>query len=108
MFINGECPTTGDKVDRVTQRLYIRLRTFFQEWYLNSTYGVPWLEKILGHKGRKSSTDMIIQEQILGVRGVAKILEFNSSLERGTRNYTCSFRVKVDTGETSPMITISS
>src|SRR5690625_7764190 len=66
VFVNGECPTTGDMVDVVTQRLYIRLRTFLGEWYLNYKYGVPWLEKVLGHKTKKSSVDMVIQEQILG------------------------------------------
>lgn len=106
VFVNGACPTTGDLIDVVIQRLYIRLRTFFEEWFLNIEYGVPYLERILGHKVAKSTVDMIMQEQILGETGVSQIVEFNSSLNVLTREYSCTFRVKIITGELSPEITI--
>lgn len=106
VFINGACPTTGDRVDVVIQRLYIRLRTFFGEWYLNVGYGVPYLERILGHKVKKSTVDMILQEQILGENGVESILAFSSSMDNPTRHYSCSFRVKTDSGVESAEIVI--
>lgn len=107
VFINGACPTTGDYVDVVVQRLYIRLRTFYQEWFLNVEYGVPWLERILGHKIKnKSTVDMVIQEQILAEAGVARIITFNSTMDNPTRRYSCTFRVKADSGEESQEITI--
>lgn len=106
VFINGECPTTGDRVDVVIQRLYIRLRTFLGEWWLNVEYGVPWLERILGQKGNKSTVDMVIQEQILAEAGVAQISYFTSSYDNPSRTYSCSFRVKTITGQESSTITI--
>lgn len=106
VFINGECPTTGDLIDVVIQRLYIRLRTFLGEWFLNVEYGMPWLERILGHKIEKSTVDMILQEQILNETGVKQVLDFSSTLDNQTREYRCSFRVKIFTGETSGVITI--
>lgn len=106
IFVNGECPTTGDLIDVVTQRLYIRLRTFFGEWFLNVQYGVPWLEGILGQKVPKSRVDMILQEQILSETGVKQITEFNSTLDNLSRVYTCSFRVMIESGEQSQVITI--
>lgn len=108
VFVNGECPTTGDFVDVVTQRLYIRLRTLFQEWFLNVEYGVPYLERILGHRVRKKTVDIILQEQIMEESGVKQILSFQSSLNVGTRVYECSFRVRVEGGGVSPLISISS
>lgn len=106
VFVNGECPTTTDIVDRVIQRLYIRLRTFYQEWWLDDTYGVPWLERILGHKVKKSTVDMIIQEQILSEREVAEVVSFSSKYVNDTRDYSCSFQVRTDGGQVSPVITI--
>lgn len=100
-FVNGECPTTTDAVDRTAQRLYIRLKTFFGEWWWDTTYGVPWLEKILGYKVRKQTVDMILQEQILLENGVIEIVSFNSSLDNSTRAYTCSFRVRTEAGITN-------
>lgn len=106
VFVNGECPTTGDIVDRVIQRLYIRLRTFFGEWWWDVTYGVPWLERILGQKNGKTTADIVIQEQILEEDGVQQILEFSSSYDNANRSYSCSFRVRTEGGQLSPIITI--
>lgn len=106
IFVNGECPTTSDRTDAVIQRVYVRLRTFFQEWYLRDDYGVPWLERILGYKGKKSTVDAIIQENILGVSGVAQIEEFTSSFDNARREYSCSFKVKTDGGNMSNTIQI--
>ena len=106
VFVNGECPSAGDEVDRVIQRLYIRLKTFLSEWYLDVDYGIPYLERILGHKGAKSTFDMILQGQILDETGVKQVLEYTSTLNPLTRQYECSFRVVAQNGETSPTITI--
>lgn len=106
VFRNGECPTTEDRTHGVVQKLYIRLRTFLGEWYLSETYGVPWLERILGHKVNKSTVDMIIQEEILKVDGVDKILSFSSEYLSATRGYKCRFSVQSDEGKRSEEIII--
>ena len=106
VFVNGECPTTGDEVDRVIQRLYIRLKTLLSEWYLDVDYGIPYLQRILGHKTLKSTVDMILQGEILDETGVQQVLEFSSSLNNLTRQYECSFKVVVQSGATSQTITI--
>lgn len=105
VFINGTCPTTGDMIDVVIQRLYILLRTFQGEWFLNVEHGIPWLENILGQKISKSTADMILQEKIAQEMGVKQVIDFKSTLTP-QRTYSCSFRVKAVTGETSGVITI--
>lgn len=106
-FENGECPTTTDMVDRTTQRLYIRLKTLLGEWFLNESYGVPYLERILGHKPKKSTVDMILQTQIMLDPEVKQIISFSSTLTPQTRIYSCRFRVKVEDGTTSSEIVIT-
>lgn len=106
VFVNGTCPTTTDIIDVVTQRLYIRLRTYLGEWFLNIEYGVPWLERVLGHKTNKSSVDIIIQEQILLENGVDQITSFTSTYDNPSRVYSCSFRVRTTSGQESSEITI--
>lgn len=106
IFDNGTCPTTSDLVDVVTQRLYIRLKTLFQEWFLNVEYGVPYLERILGKKIRKSTVDIIIQEQIMMEKGVKQIVSFQSTFDGPSRVYSCRFTVKAEDGNVSSVITI--
>lgn len=104
VFINGACPAVQDRAAVVAQKLTIRLRTFFQEWFLNTDYGVPYLERILGKKVKKSTVDAIIQEQIYKERGVAEIVSFKSTLVK--RDYSCEFRVRADNGDLTETITI--
>lgn len=102
VFVNGYCPVVQDRAGVVAQKLTIRLRTFYQEWFLNDEYGVPYLERILGQKTKKTTVDAIIQEQIYKEYGVAEIVSFKSTLVR--RDYKCEFRVRADNGDLSAVI----
>lgn len=106
VFKNGDCPVTTDRVDSITQKLYIRLRTFKGEWFLAEGYGVPWLENILGHKVKKTTVDMVIINTIMNVDGVKKLISFDSSFDNPRREYECRFVVQVDSGRMTNVITI--
>lgn len=106
IFENGKCPTTSGVVDSVVQRLYIRLKTLFQEWFLNTEYGVPYLEKILAKRVKRETVDMIIQEHILKEKGVKEIVSFESSFDNPSRVYSCSFTVRAENGSITPEIII--
>lgn len=97
--------TTQSRVDVVAQRLRIRLLTFREEWFLDTSYGVPYFQSILGHKIKKSAVDLIFQREILAENGVKELTFFESTFEN--RKYSLSFRVKVTTGEESGLITIT-
>ena len=99
VFINGSTPITEEVVDAVAQRVFIMLRTFESEWYLNDSTGVPYLTRILGYKVEKSTVDRILQQKILEQSGVADILEFNSTLS-GKRVYEASMRIRTTGGDT--------
>lgn len=95
--------TTQPLVDTVKQRLFILLRTFEQEWFLDLTHGVPYWDW-LGRKVTKTSVDRVMQQKILAENGVKELSYFNSTLVN--RIYRLSFRVKVVTGEETETITI--
>lgn len=99
VFVNGSTPVTEEFVDAVAQRVFIMLRTFESEWYLNDSTGVPYLTRILGYKVEKSTVDRILQQKILEQSGVADILEFNSALS-GKRVYEASMRIRTTGGDT--------
>ena len=99
LFVNGTTPITDEFVDAVAQRVFIMLRTFESEWYLNEVTGVPYLTRILGFKVEKSTVDRILQQKILQEPGVADILEFTSSLD-GNRVYEASMKIRTTGGDT--------
>lgn len=96
--------TTQSRVDVVAQRLRIRLLTFESEWFLDTSYGVPYWS-FLGKKVKKSAVDLIFQREILAENGVKELTFFESTFEN--RKYTLSFRVKVTTGDETETITLT-
>lgn len=96
--------TTQSRVDVVAQRLRIRLLAWREEWFLDTSYGVPYWS-ILGRKIKKSAVDLIFQREILAENGVKELTFFESTFEN--RKYTLSFRVKVTTGDETETITLT-
>ena len=101
VFVNGQCPVVTDPVERVMQRLKIKLLTFKGEWFHNTEYGVPYWQEVLGKKVSKSRVDIILQEAVLEEPGVVEIVSFSSSLER--RSYSLEIRIRVR-GETGTSV----
>jgi hypothetical protein len=96
---------TRPLTETVAQRLFIQLRTFLGEWFLNTNYGVPYFQNILGRKTTKAAVDLIMQQQILAEVGVKEITYFSSTLVN--RQYSLNFRVKVVDGSTTDTISIT-
>ena len=68
VWVNGPLmkdQTTQSRTEVVGQRLLILLKSFEGEWFLDTSYGVPYFQFILGHKIKKSAVDLIFQREIL-------------------------------------------
>lgn len=91
--------------ENVAQRLRIRLLSFEGDWFLDTTYGIPWWQRILGQKPTKSAIDQILQQEILSENGVKELVSFNSSFVN--RKYSASFQVRVVNGEVTDTININ-
>lgn len=97
--------TTQPLTETVGQRLKIRLQTFLGEWFINTVYGVPYWQRLLGIKQTsKAAADLIFQQEILKEEGVKEIVSFESTFVN--RRYSLVFKVRVVTGEVSAPIVI--
>jgi hypothetical protein len=76
--------------ESVGQRVSIALRTLKGEWFLDEKIGIPYFQKIFAEKITKTEVDLIMKNQISCVKGVEKIIEFNSTIINGLYEYTCS------------------
>lgn len=97
--------TTQPLTETVGQRLKIRLQSFLGEWFINTVYGVPYWQRLLGIKQTsKAAADLIFQQEILKEEGVKEIVSFESTFVN--RKYSLVFKVRVVTGEVSAPIVI--
>lgn len=106
VFTNGSCPVTQDERDVVAQRLRVTLYTFFGEWFLDDTIGVPYIQQVFNKVKRKSTVDLIFQGMIAADPGVVEILSFSSEIS-AQRGYTITFQVRVTDNSVSAPITIN-
>lgn len=97
--------TTQPFTQTVGQRLKIRLLTWRNEWFLDTEYGPPYIQQVLGFKNKKETIDQIFQTEILKENGVKELISFDSTFEN--RIYSLTFQVRVNTGEVSQPITIT-
>lgn len=83
-----------DRRDEVRQRLIQNLKTFFQEWFLDKSIGVPYHEVILLKGTPVSVIEATFKNEILQTKGVVNLTKFDPiDFDVGLRKLTISFEV---------------
>jgi hypothetical protein len=95
---NGTVRLTRDLSEEVAQQLYIRLKTFLGEWFLDSSIGFPWFQSVLGIKVPLGIVAQIIRKLILATPGVASIQKFSIQRNGATRFALVQFTVILTSG----------
>jgi len=109
VWVNGplrKSETTQPYTQTVAQRLKIRLLTFSGEYFFDTSYGVPYWQRLLGIKQTsKAAIDLIFNQKILEEPGVKEIVTFNSTFSN--RIYSLTFSVRVVDGSVTDVISVS-
>lgn len=80
-----------DTADRVRQQLTIKLRLWVGEWFLDTEFGTPYLQSILGKQLTLSGAITALKKSILEVEGVQRIDAFSYTFNRETRTLDVAF-----------------
>lgn len=92
--------------DHVIQHIKIRLQFFKNEWFLDTTPGVPFFEDIFTKNPNIPNIENIIKAHIIDTPEVEELLEFNSDFNNSTRQYTINFKVRSIYGEEELVISL--
>jgi hypothetical protein len=87
-----------DKAEQVRQQLLIKLKLWVGEWFLDTEFGTPYLQQILGKQLTLSGAIASIRKSILEVDGVRKIVSFDYIFNNATRTLTVDFSVETPYG----------
>ena len=80
-----------DKAEQVRQQVLIKLKLWRGEWFLDTEFGTPYLQQILGKQLTLSGALAALRKSILEVEGVRQILSFSYSFSNSTRKLTVEF-----------------
>lgn len=85
-------------IDAIRQDVLVRLRTFRGEWFLDRRIGVPWFQKILGHKVGLPAVERVLRAAILATPGVEAITELALDFDPATRSLSLDFEARTIEG----------
>lgn len=77
--------------DRVRQQLVVKLRLWVGEWFLDTEFGTPYLESILGKQITLGGAVAAIKQSILEVNDVQQITRFDYNFDRKARRLVVDF-----------------
>lgn len=98
VIINRDLTFTTNKPDEVSQRVGFKLRTWQGEWFLDTTYGLPYIQEMIGVARSAKELDPIFLSAIRGIRGVNRIVTHKSYLDRRTRQYILDVSIAIQGG----------
>ena len=81
-----------DGLDAIRQELDISLQMVTGEWFLDTRWGMPWFQQLLGVKPRLYVISQLFREAIMAVNGIAGVNDLNISFDPPTRELFVSFR----------------
>lgn len=92
-----------DGIEELVQNLKIRLWFFLQEWFLDTSEGVPFYEDIFVKNPDLNAVSSIIKDRIMSTDGITEIKNFE--LEYNSSQRTCEVVFEVDTiyGKSQPI-----
>jgi len=81
----------------LAQKLGILFKSFQGEWFLDTSYGIPYTQVILKKGTPKELIDSILFKAINGYTEVTNIVSFKSTVTKGV--YSLLFTARIKAGE---------
>ena len=87
--------------NEVLQHVRTRLLTYQAEWFLDTSEGVPYLQRILIKPANLSATESVIKSEILQTPGVDSLSAFGLEFNKTTRTLNINFTARTTFGDVS-------
>lgn len=94
-MVSGDLTLTTTKTEIAGQTVGITLNTFRGEWFLNTNFGIPYLQEIIGVAKKKEIVDRIFLSAIANNIYVDDINSYTSSYDRNERFYSMTATITV-------------
>ena len=98
LLVTGIDLVLVDDAEQVRQQLLIKLKLWQGEWFLDTEFGTPYLQQILGKQLTMSGAIVALRKSILEVQGVTQITSFDYQFDRATRTIKIQFTVNTPHG----------
>lgn len=87
-----------DGADRIAQQIKTTLLAFMGEWFLDTTFGVPYFEDVLVKSPDRASIEAIFRARIRAVPGVTQVQAMQLQMERQLRVLRVTYQADTSFG----------
>ncbi|CAB3744729.1 MULTISPECIES: hypothetical protein [Achromobacter] len=87
-----------DGAERIAQQIKTTLLTFLGEWFLDTTFGVPYFDDVLVKSPNRASIEAIFRARIRAVPDVARVRGLELQIERQLRVLRVTYDVDTAAG----------
>lgn len=94
----GDFKMIDNQIDLLSQRFFVRFKTFQRELFWNTSFGIDYINEVFGIARPKTTVDTLFKNEILSETMVSQIISFSSQVS--SYNYNCTFSVKLLASET--------
>lgn len=98
--LSGQDMAFTSDSEAIQQHLEQRLKTFYQEWFLDRRVGVPYFQQVLVKSPDPIVLDSVFKAVIVNTPGVTELLSFALETNRSTRELRLSFKAAITNDET--------
>lgn len=90
--------------EEIRQHSAQRLRTFFSEWFLDTTIGIPYFDQIFEKRQNVNDIDALFINEILSTPGIIRLLDFDLDIpDLATRRLEVNYEAQT-TESLEPLI----
>jgi hypothetical protein len=98
-LVAGDLALTSDPDgETIAQRVAIRLRWFYGEWFLDTRKGVKYRERVMVKNPNMAEIETMLSTTILETPGIVSLDRYSQTLDRATRRLSVSYRATADNG----------
>lgn len=98
IYLEGIDLVLVSEAEQVRQQLLIKLKLWMGEWFLDTSFGTPYLQSILGKQLTLSGAIAALRKSILEVESVTGIIDFTYDFNNSTRLLKVTFSASTPFG----------
>lgn len=106
LLLNNGDMVLLDGAARIAQQIKVTLLTWYGEYFLDNTFGVPYLESIMVKAPNRADIEWLLRQRILDVPGVDSVTSMSIQHDNQTRIMQVTFSATTQEGIVADTLTL--
>ena len=107
IYLDGNSIATVKDGEEVVQQVRSRLLFYLEEWFLDTTVGLPYFQEFFKKPADLAGIESRIKAEIIQTDGILNLLSFEYNFDRGTRKLTVNFEAETIYGDVRGDISVN-